>query len=235
MSLSARRLAPTVTTGHFAWQGERKAVAAAPAPLFEPAGPGPVAVTPAMRDLPSPSAERVHQIEREAFSRGYAQGERAGEQAASAKIETTLQRLAATIDEIGSLRAGVMRRAERELVRLAVAMAERILRRAVDADRELLLVMARVAVERLGENAVATIHLNPYDFEAAIARREPDPGKAVEIVADANIPRGGCLVKSAFGTIDASIDSQIRELSRALLGADAGEEQEGADAHSHQS
>jgi flagellar biosynthesis/type III secretory pathway protein FliH len=229
LSPSAKRLAPSVSTGRFAWQATATAEVR-PAPLFEATPPGPVAVTPAMRDLPSPSAERVHAIEREAFSKGYGQGERAGEKAAAAKTEAMLQRLSATIDEIGSLRTGVMRRAERELVRLALAMAERILCREIDADRELLLVMARVAVERLGENAVATIHLNPYDFEAAIARREPDPGKAVEIIADANIPRGGCLVKSAFGTIDASINSQIRELSRALLGADTGEEQEALDA-----
>jgi flagellar assembly protein FliH len=183
-----------------------------------------------MRDLPSPSAERLQAIEREAFAKGYAQGERAGEAAAAARLDATLQRLVATIDEIASLRTGVMRRAERELVRLALAMAERILRRQIDADRELLLVMARVAVERLGENAVATIRLNPTDYEAAVARRAPDPGKAVEVVADANVPRGGCLVRSAFGTIDASIDSQIRELSRALLGADMVEEQEEAGA-----
>lgn len=198
--------------------------------MFEAPAAGPVAITSAMRDLPSPSAERVHAIEREAFGKGYGQGERAGEKAAAERTEAMLRRLAATIDEIASLRQGVMRRAERELVRLAVAIAERILRREIDADRELLLVMARVAVERLGENATATIHLNPYDFEAAIARREPDAGKAVDIVADANIPRGGCLVKSAYGSIDASIDAQIRELSRALLGADAGEEQEATSA-----
>jgi flagellar assembly protein FliH len=178
-----------------------------------------------MRDLPSPSAERIQSIEREAFAKGYAEGERAGEHASAARIDAMIQRLVTTIDEVAALRTGMMRRAERELVRLALAMAERVVRREIDIDKELLVVMARVAVDRLGEHAVATIHMHPADCEAALSRRDPAQPGAVEIVADANVPLGGCLVRSAFGTIDTGIDSQMRELSRALLGEDGeGEE-----------
>lgn len=218
-----------MATGRFAWQ-ESAPTPAEPTALFAPQPVEPVTIAPAMRDLPSPSAERLQAIERDAFKKGYAAGEQAGEKAAAARLEATIQRLVSTIDEIAGLRAGVMRRAERELVRLAVAMAERIIRRQVDADRELLLVMARVAVERLGEHAVATIYLSPADYEAIVAHRAPDPGRAVDVVADPNIPRGGCLVKSALGMVDASIDAQMREVSRALLGEDTTEEQDGTHA-----
>jgi flagellar assembly protein FliH len=183
------------------------------------------AVAPAMRDLPSPTAERLEAIEREAFGKGYAEGERAGEAAASARIEAMLQRLTDTVTEIAGLRAGVMRRSERELVRLALAMAERIVRRELDIDRDLLAVMARVAIDRLGENAVATIHLHPSDAEAALQRTDGAQSGSVDIVADVNVPRGGCLVRSSFGSIDAGIDAQMRELARALLGDDSGHEE----------
>ena len=114
---------------------------------------------------------------------------------------------------------------ERELVRLSLAMAERIVRREIDIDRDLLAVMARVAIDRLGENAVATIHLHPTDCEAAMQRAGGAQPGSVEIVADVNVPRGGCLVRSAFGSIDAGIDAQMRELARALLGDDTGHEE----------
>jgi flagellar biosynthesis/type III secretory pathway protein FliH len=224
MSPSARRLTGAVATDRFQWQCAT-APAAAVTPLLkhEPAvNQGP---TPVMRDLPSPSAERIQAIEREAFAKGYAEGERAGEAAAASRIEAMLKRLATTIDEVGALRAGAMRRAEREIVRLALAMAERVLRRELDVDRELLVVMARVAIDRLGQNVVATVHLNPADCEAAMRHRDPEHANAIEIVADVNVPRGGCLVRSAFGSIDAGIDSQMRELSRALLGDEPSEEE----------
>jgi flagellar assembly protein FliH len=39
----------------------------------------------------------------------------------------------------------------------------------------------------------------------------------VTVVADAAVSRGGCLVESPFGFVDASIDAQFQELARALL------------------
>jgi flagellar assembly protein FliH len=216
MSLSARRLRADTAIGRFHWQGHlRRAADSDPSEQATPEG----GVTAALRDLPSPMSERLAAVDRDAFARGFAEGERAGERAASAKLEQMLQRLAATIEEIGALRHDMMHRAERELVRLAVAMAERIVRRQVDLDRELLIVMARVAIDRLGDSTVATVHLNPIDFEAATRGRDLSSA-SVQIVGDPAVPRGGCLVKSSFGTIDASIESQVRELSRALLGED---------------
>jgi flagellar assembly protein FliH len=226
MSPSARRLSSEVATDRFHWQ--RQSIAAPIVTPFlrrEDAAPPVPEVAPAMRDLPSPSAERVQAIEREAFAKGFEAGEREGESAAAVRTDATIQRLMTTIDEIASLRTGLMRRAERELVRLALSMAERVIRREIAIDRELLVVMARVAIDRLGEHAVATIHLHPADCEAALGQRESDQPMGVELVADATLPRGGCVVRSAFGTIDASIDSQMRELSRALLGDETDEQE----------
>lgn len=224
MSHNARRLSPGVVTNRFAWQGGERPAPARIEPAFllqRTAAPAAVEPAPAMRDLPSPSAERAETIEREAFARGYADGERAGEAAAAVRSDAALALLTATIEDIGALRAGIMRRSERDMVRLAIVMAERVLRREIDLDRELLVMMARVGIERLGDQVTATIHLNPTDLDVVRAKGAGDFGKSVELVADTAVPRGGCIVRSAFGTIDTGIESQMRELSRALLGDEA--------------
>ena len=225
MSASARRLTG-VTAERMHWprpeavgQGLRAGVRPAttlPAARVRPAEPA------APADAPASPPDTTSAAERDAFARGYAQGERAGRESAAQHGETMVRRLVATIEEIASLRAGMMRKTERELVRLAVAMAERIVRREVEGDAEMLTAMARVAIDRLGENVAATIHLNPADYDAMMAVRQgtPFPG-SVQVVSDPQVGRGGCLVKSAFGVVDAGIDTQIREMSQALLGDDA--------------
>jgi flagellar assembly protein FliH len=224
MSPSARRLASDVAIERFAWQAAPVAGRVVPL-LRRSEHPAPAAAAaPAMRDLPSPSAERLEAAEREAFARGYAEGERTGEAAARARVDAMLQRLAETVAGIADLREGVLRRSERELVRLALAMAQRVVRREVDIDRELLSVMARTAIDRLGENAVATIHLHPADCDAVREHGGAD-ASGLDVVADVNVPRGGCLIRSALGTIDAGIDAQMRELARALLGDETGQEE----------
>jgi len=227
MSHNAKRLTSEVITNRFEWprpEAIGRGVQPGIRPPIQPIVPPRISVQQRELPLSPPVAERVAALEREAFEKGRLEGERAGESAALSRTEDLLRRLAATIDEIASLRAGMMRRTERELVRLAVAMAERIVRKEVQLDRALLTKMAHVAIERLGESVVATIHLNPIDHEAISARRDESLGQSVQLVADPAVEPGGCLVRSAFGVIDAGIDTQVREVARALLGDDATEE-----------
>jgi len=159
-------------------------------------------------------------IERDAFTKGYAQGERAGLDAAATRADAMLRRLGQTIEELGELRNEMIHRTERQAVQLVLAIAERIVQREISLDRTLLLGMARVALDRLGEYGSATIRLNPDDYQAIAAKPSID-GAAIDVLADSSVPRGGCHVQSDFGFMDVSPESQFRELARALLSDDA--------------
>lgn len=195
-----------------------------PAPPPFGAGPDAVATTVAEASPrhEAPDAD-VAFIERDAFAKGFAQGERAGAEAAATRAETVLRRLAQTIEELQRLRGDILQKSEREVVRLAVAIAKRVVHREVSLDPELLTAMARVALDRLGESASATIRLHPEDFAATTAGRHGGPHDAgpIRVVADPTVRRGGCHVHSDFGLIDVSPDAQIAELATALLGDDA--------------
>lgn len=220
-SARTRRLTDEAVTGRFAWQGQPSG-----GPVVQPLMPGASAASAnaaTVRDLGALVAERHQAAEREAFAKGHAKGEAAGQAAAAARIDATVRRLTTTIEEVASLRSGVLRRTEQDIVRLAVALAERILHREVTVDRDVVLSIAQTAAARLGDQAVATIHLNPADLEAIKHRASVPPGRVVTLVADANVAPGGSIVRSAIGTIDASIEAQVREIARALLGDAAGE------------
>jgi len=168
------------------------------------------------------SAERIATLERDAFVKGYAQGERSGAEAAARQGEAMLRRLSETIEEVAALRTDLLHRSEQDIVRVALVIAERVLHREVSLDRELILAMAHIAIDRLGNRASATIRLHPADHAAlmAVPRAQPFAG-AVEIVADASVSRGGCLVQSDFGLIDLGVEAQLKEVSRAMLGDDS--------------
>lgn len=157
--------------------------------------------------------------DREAFARGYAEGEAAGVAVAARQLDAQHARLAQAIEELAGLRDRLTERTERQVVELALAVAGRILHREVSLDRDLLLVMARVALDRLGDVPAATIRLHPDD-EAAVRRGRSDwPQGAIEVVADSSVRPGGCVVQSAAGDVDLGVDAQLREVSTALLGA----------------
>jgi flagellar assembly protein FliH len=169
---------------------------------------------------PSPDgAAHAADVEREAFAKGYAQGERAGLEAGAQRAEAMLRRLAGTIDELAELRRTIVRQTERQMVELALAVARRVVLREVALDPEIVAAMAHVALERLGQDSPATVRLNPDDYAAVMSHRgEGWAGSHVAVLPDAAVSRGGCQVESDFGLVDGSIDAQLQELGRAMLG-----------------
>jgi flagellar assembly protein FliH len=212
MSSRARRVADPGLVGVYDWNGT------APAPL-------PLRSEPALLLPPAPPPIDPAQIEREAFTKGYAQGERAGAEAAAARGDAVVRRLAQTVDELRTLRADLLRKTEDQVVHLALAIARRIIHREVTLDRELVVTMARVALDRLQAATTATIRLHPDDYAAVMAGRgEVTSGNSVtSFVPDPMVRRGACLVQSDFGVIDVGVDAQVQEIAKALFGDADGE------------
>jgi flagellar assembly protein FliH len=218
MSSRARRYNGT-SVEPFEWSKGPPAAADAPSSLPVQAE---AALRPDEPDTPAATEARLAALEREAFSKGFAQGERAGGEAAAKRGEAMLRRLTETLEELTTLREQMIHQTERQMVQLALAIARRVVYREVSLDQDLLVAMARVALERLGEHAQVTVRLNPEDFEATAAARAAQwTGTHVTVVADARVGRGGCRLESEFGAIDAGVDAQIQEIARALLGETA--------------
>ncbi|HEY6359859.1 MAG TPA: FliH/SctL family protein [Vicinamibacterales bacterium] len=210
MSSRARRVNPAAMVTPFHWGG------AAPSVPQEPSYDAAVDSR-AMRDA------HLAALEREAFAKGFAQGELAGGEAAGQRGEMMLHRLMQTLEELTQVRAQMIYQTERQMVRLAMAIARRVVQREVSLDPDLLMAMARVAMERLGETAQVKVRLHPDDYEAAGAARVAQlAGSNVMILADAHLSRGGCRIESDMGILDAGVDAQLQEIARALLGEDEG-------------
>jgi flagellar assembly protein FliH len=221
----ARRLPSSTTVEAFRWgQGQIESL---------PSNRSHAAVIHALSALPSlgspaalpppPAPPDFAELEREAFAKGFAQGERSGQEAANQRGEAMLRRLTQTLQELTELRSQMIRQTERQMVELALAVARRIVHREVSIDPDLLVAMARVALDRLGAAAQITVRLSPDDYQLTGAARVAHlTATNVTVVADGRIPRGGCQVESDMGTLDAGIDAQIHEIAQALLGrADA--------------
>jgi flagellar assembly protein FliH len=179
------------------------------------------ATAPPVEEAAVVSKQHLATLEREAFAKGYEQGERAGTEAAGKRGEAMLRRLSETMTELTALRASMIRQTETQIVELALAAARRIIHREVSLDRSLLIAIVRVALDRLGESARVTVRLHPEEFEATGAARVAEfAGTDIVFVSDARVGRGGCRVESDMGILDAGVDAQIQEIARALLGED---------------
>jgi flagellar assembly protein FliH len=105
------------------------------------------------------------------------------------EIERTVdpwhEQLSDTLEEMGNLRAAITTRAERELVRLAIEIAKKVVHREVTIDNEIVMTLARIGISRMHNRVAATIHLHPDDFAYVTSHRDSlDAGHALELVED---------------------------------------------------
>ena len=149
---------------------------------------------------------------REAFDAGRDEGI----QQTRAELEPVVERMNASLSEMTGLRSEMRHRAEKDVVRLALLIAKRVLHRELIVDEGALTAIARVAFERMtrAESYQVTVHPR---FAAAITAALPARQLArVRIEADAACAPGTLIVHSPEGMIDASVDAQLDEIGRGL-------------------
>jgi flagellar assembly protein FliH len=159
----------------------------------------------------------IEQRVRQAYESGFREGEAAARQGAEGQVREAIETLAATVVEVAATRSDVMRRAEADMVRLSVEIARRILHRELSLDTSALEALIRAALEKLRSQEVYRVRVHP-DHERLVRAcllqigRDPD----IEVVADASQPRGGAVFEISRGSLDASVETQLREIENGL-------------------
>jgi flagellar assembly protein FliH len=164
--------------------------------------------------------ERERQWEqrlREAHVAGLREGEAAGLAKAAAEIQPVIEKLGRTIAEISSLRVRLRREAEADLVRLALAIARRILRRELAVDPDALHGLIMGALEKLQAQEICRARVSPP--HVALLKKcleQANASAGVEIISDPSREPGTVIFETERGGLDASVDSQLREIDRGL-------------------
>lgn len=161
------------------------------------------------------SEARAEKRAREARDAGYREGEAAGRQAAEQELRPVLERLGRSIEEVARLRPAMAAEAESSLLQLSVAIARRVLHREISLDPDALAGIVRAALGKAQADGACRVRAHPEQAEAlraAFARNS----RAVTVEADPSLERGGVVVETGRGKLDASVETQLAEIERGL-------------------
>jgi flagellar assembly protein FliH len=152
-----------------------------------------------------------------AYQQGLAAGEAAATQRVQARLEPQLAALSAIVDELAGMRKKFRGEAEEATVKLALAIARRVLHRELVMDPDALLGLVKAAFQKCDARDTHKLRLSPQDVELIREHREPlNLPLAVEIAADASLTRGSVIFETSRGELDASFDTQFVEIERGL-------------------
>jgi len=185
---------------------------------------------------PPPPAIDVEQLEKDAFDRGYTQGReegreeglkegleeglKKGEEYAAARIEEMTGRYTDTLAEIEVLKDTLRTEVEEEVVRLALAVAKKIVHREIQIDPTIIHTLVRVALERVSGKSAVTVRLSQPDYEYMMRRREDlgrMVGREINFESDSTITQGSCIIQTETGDVDARIEEEFNEVESAFF------------------
>jgi flagellar assembly protein FliH len=161
--------------------------------------------------------EKALFIEKEAYERGFAQGEKDGLEMGQKRLEAILLQFKNILLEIERQREDLYRTYEKEMLQLVLSLSKKILHREVSLHENIILTTLQEALQYLVDRKKVIIHLNPADYQYLLTHPESSPlalgdqGK-VRVIEDHSITRGGCFLETPFGKIDATIESQFEEI-----------------------
>ncbi len=153
----------------------------------------------------------------EAHATGFREGEAAGRSRAAAEVQPVVERMARSIEDLAGMRPRLRREAEADVVKLAIAIARRVIRRELAVDPEALRGLALAALEKLQVQEISRVRVHPSQAAALTALlRERSCGTAVEVISDAASNPGAVVFETSRGNLDASVESQLCEIERGL-------------------
>jgi flagellar assembly protein FliH len=149
----------------------------------------------------------------EAYRRGFHEGETAGR----AAVDAAVQKLAHSVESLATARARARREAEDDLLRLALAIARRILHRELTVDPEAVAGLIRAALDKIQSQEIHRVRVHP-DLEQPVrqALERMAAGRNVQVAADRGREFGDVVFETARGSLDASVETQLQEIGRGL-------------------
>jgi len=164
------------------------------------------------------AAERkAVQIIEKAHAEGFAAGRQEGFAAMGEKIKEAL----GVINQAVIERKKIIADAEPEVLRLALKVAEQVIRSEVSLHKDVCSGIVADAISRVTDREQIVVRVNHEDVEQ-IKKTKPklasviDGVKNFSIIEDNTIDPGGCVIETALGYVDARIKTRLQAIAEAF-------------------
>lgn len=166
--------------------------------------------------LADDARQQAASIREQARQEGYSAGVQQAEEEQAERVGA----IAALAEGAVRARAEFLQRSEPELIELVFEIARKVIGDHLSRDKESLAEIASRALNAAGQADVYYLHLHPTDADIVEQRLRRDAlGMSLQIVPDERLSPGDCLVRTAYGRVDARVDAQLHAMREQVVGA----------------
>lgn len=175
-------------------------------------------------------AERIIQeanVEKEnikatAHQDGYNEGHEQGFMEGQNEVNRLVERVHKIVESVMVRREEILCETEQQIVELVLLMTRKVVKIISENQKTVVLSNVLAALKKIRTRGNITLRVNTEDLKLTTAHvdefiKRIENVNGISVIEDSSVDRGGCIVETDFGAIDARISSQLAELESKIM------------------
>ena len=158
----------------------------------------------------------------DARSEGFEQGSAEGYEKGKAEVERLIERMHKVLEAVMQRREEILQDTESQIVELVILMARKVIKILSENQKNVIMANTVAALRKVKTRGNVTLRVNIEDVKLTTAHADEfiqhvENVQGITVQEDSAVEKGGCIVETDFGAIDARISSQLTELENKIL------------------
>lgn len=163
----------------------------------------------------------IEEARNSGYEAGYQQGQVEAEAFVKASNAEMIHESQAVLNQAYGLKEDIIQEAEPFLIELSCSIAEKIIQRQLNIEPDWVIEYTQGILARRREKGLITICVAPKQFTFMQDAKDEfmlhiNSQAELQILPDATVSDHGCVIRSPFLSVDARIDTQLKEIKDAL-------------------
>ena len=165
---------------------------------------------------------KVASIQEEARITGFEEGREAGWKDGRAEAERVIERLHLVLSKSIERRTDILKDSEAQIIHIVLQIAKKVVKVISENQKNIVINNVVQALAKLKNRSDIIIRVNLADLGLVTEHTKDiikmlETVKNVTVMEDTTVDKGGCIIETDFGEIDARIASQLREIEDRIL------------------
>ena len=166
-------------------------------------------------------AERDRQ-RNDAYQEGFDQGHNEGYEKGVAEVDRLVERMHKILEAVMQRRDEILQDTESQIVELVILMARKVIKIVSENQKNVIMANTLAALKKVRTRGEVTLRVNLEDVKLTTEHvdefiQHVENVQGITVLEDSSVEKGGCIVETDFGSIDARISSQLTELENKIL------------------
>ena len=153
---------------------------------------------------------------------GFKQGHDEGYSAGESEIGRLVDRLRKMVEAVMLRREEILKETEQQIIDLVILMTRKVVKIISETQKTTIMSNILAALKKVKARGTVALHVNLEDLRLATANvdefiKRVENIQGITVVEDSTVEKGGCIVETDFGAIDARISSQLNELEDKIM------------------